>query len=84
MPGSGGHLLSPGSDPSLIDLVLAAPGWTCKPGQFVMLRPAHWGAELVWPRPFSVCDVSDKGLRIIFQTVGRGTRKLAELKPGDR
>ncbi len=74
----------PGSDPTLVDLVLSAPGWACKPGQFVMLRPASWGSELVWPRPFSVCDVSDAGLRIVFQTVGRGTRKLAELKPGEK
>jgi len=74
----------PTGDPSLVNLVLSAPGWTCKPGQFVMLRPVHWGPELIWPRPFSVCDVSDDGLRILFQTVGRGTRKLAGLKPGDK
>ncbi|GAB1409809.1 dihydroorotate dehydrogenase electron transfer subunit [Desulfovibrionales bacterium] len=74
----------PGPDPSLVDLTLSAPGWTCKPGQFVMLRPEDWGLELVWPRPFSICDVSESGLRIMFQTVGRGTRKLASLRPGQR
>jgi dihydroorotate dehydrogenase electron transfer subunit len=73
-----------GTDPNLVNLMLSAPGWTCRPGQFVMLRPAHWEAELVWPRPFSVCDVSAEGLRILFQTVGRGTRKLAELLPGQK
>ena len=75
---------TPAKDTSLVDLVLSAPGWTCKPGQFVMLRPAHWGLELVWPRPFSVCDVSDAGLRILFQTVGRGTQRLAGLTPGQK
>lgn len=72
-----------GREPSLVDLLLDAPGWTCRPGQFVMLRPQSWGAELIWPRPFSVCDVSEAGLRILFQTVGRGTTRLAGLAPGD-
>jgi dihydroorotate dehydrogenase electron transfer subunit len=74
----------PTGDPSLVNLLLSAPGWDCKPGQFVMLRPASWGPELVWPRPFSVCDVSADGLRILFQVVGRGTRRLAGLEPGDK
>lgn len=74
----------PARDPSLVNLVLSAPGWTCKPGQFVMLRPVHWGPDLIWPRPFSVCDVSDAGLRILFQTVGRGTQRLAGLTPGQK
>lgn len=75
---------TPGSDPALMDLLLENPGWSCKPGQFVMLRPLDWGLELVWPRPFSICDLSEDGLRILFQTVGRGTGKMAELKPGQK
>lgn len=75
---------SPGSDPTLMELLLENPGWTCKPGQFVMLRPVSWGLELVWPRPFSICEVSEHGLRILFQTVGRGTGRLAELMPGQK
>ncbi len=74
----------PGSDPTLVDLILDNPGWSCKCGQFVMVRPSHWGAELVWPRPFSICDLSEDGLRLLFQTVGRGTRRLAELTPGQK
>ena len=73
-----------GTEPTLVDLVLSPPGWTCRAGQFVMIRPLDWGSELVWPRPFSVCDVSDAGLRIFFQVVGRGTRKLAGLQPGQK
>lgn len=72
------------ADPNMLDLLLENPGWTCKPGQFAMLRPLDWGLELVWPRPFSVCDVSEEGLRIVFQNVGRGTSKLATLTPGQR
>lgn len=73
-----------GSEPTLVELILENPGWTCRPGQFVMIRPLSWGVELVWPRPFSVCDVSEQGLRILFQTVGRGTTRLADLTPGQK
>lgn len=74
----------PASDPNLVNLVLENPGWSARCGQFVMLRPAHWGQDLIWPRPFSICDLSTDGLRIFFQTVGRGTRRLAELVPGQK
>ncbi len=57
------------------------PGWS--PGQFVMLRPRGWGLDMLWARPFSICHVSGSGLVVFFQTVGRGTRRLTELKAGD-
>lgn len=75
---------TPRSDPTLVDLLLSPPGWSCRPGQFIMIRPPHWGMEHLWPRPFSICDVSGEGLRILFQIVGRGTAKLAELEPGQK
>lgn len=71
-------------DSSLVNLVLENPGWICRPGQFVMLRPLDWGTELVWARPFSICDISSHGLRIFFQVVGRGTARLAQLTPGQK
>ena len=70
------------ADPSFVTLILENPGWSAHCGQFVMLRPNHWGQDLIWPRPFSICDLSKDGLHIFFQTVGRGTRRLAELIPG--
>lgn len=75
---------TPRTDPTLVDLVLSPPGWSCRAGQFVMIRPLHWEAEIIWPRPFSICDVSHAGLRIFFQIVGRGTEKLAQLQPGQK
>ncbi len=54
-----------------------------KAGQFVMVRPKDWGNEMLWARPFSIARVTSRGLILFFQTVGRGTEKLAKLKSGD-
>ena len=70
------------------ELGVAKPiGLAWKPGQFVMLR-AGTGGEPLLNRPFSiyrevVCE--DEGwseLRFLIKIVGRGTRKLAELRTG--
>lgn len=72
------------SGASFFVLRLSSPGWDeWKPGQFVMLRPQAWGLDTVLGRPFSICDFDDGSLTIFFQVVGRGTRKLAEVKPGE-
>ncbi len=68
--------------PALFELLLSHPGWDFRPGQFVMVRPPEWGLELVWGRPLSIADVREDGLRLLVQAVGRGTRRLAELRPG--
>ncbi len=65
-------------------LRLSPPPWKrYKPGQFVMIRPVGWGLELPWARPFSISRLSERDLVCFFQVVGRGTSRLAELKPGD-
>jgi len=56
-------------------------GW--KPGQFAMLRPAGWGLDTIWARPFSICQVTDRSLMFFFQAAGRGTRRMADLRRGD-
>lgn len=89
-PESGSPAHSPvGPDQShwLLDLDLTAgfpgdAGWT--PGQFVMLRPVSWSFELLWARPFSICMLESGVLRLFFQVVGRGTRAMSALRPGDR
>jgi dihydroorotate dehydrogenase electron transfer subunit len=53
---------------------------TAKPGQFVMVR---CGGDTVVPRPLSVHRVDGDGLALLFSVVGKGTRRLAELKKGD-
>lgn len=71
-------------DQHLFALRLENPGWTSwKPGQFVMLRPVSWGLELVSARPFSISSLNERGLTVFVQVVGRGTERIANLKPGD-
>ncbi|WP_348981240.1 dihydroorotate dehydrogenase electron transfer subunit [Salidesulfovibrio onnuriiensis] len=48
-----------------------------------MIRPASWGPELVWGRPFSICSADGKSLTLFIQKVGRGTSRIAELEKGD-
>ena len=65
-------------------LRLSPPPWQdYKPGQFVMLRPQNWGLDLLWARPFSISQASERDLVCFFQVVGRGTARLAQLKAGD-
>lgn len=55
-----------------------------QPGQFVMLRVDPGGDPLL-ARPFSVYAVEGEELSILYRVVGRGTRRLARLKPdGER
>lgn len=51
-------------------------------GQFVEVEVA--GAKDVFlRRPISIHDVEDNKIKLLVQVVGKGTRKLAELKTGD-
>jgi dihydroorotate dehydrogenase electron transfer subunit len=53
-------------------------------GQFVMLRVAS-GLDPILPRPFDIAD-ADPGrgtFRLIIKVVGRGTRLLEAMRPGD-
>jgi dihydroorotate dehydrogenase electron transfer subunit len=65
-------------------LRLSPPPWSdYTPGQFVMLRPADWGLELPWARPFSISRAGERDLVCFIQVAGRGTERLAGLKTGD-
>ncbi len=58
---------------------------TTLPGQFVNVRCGDsWQAYL--RRPLSVCDVRREtgAVDLVFQLKGEGTRRLAQLKPGER
>jgi dihydroorotate dehydrogenase electron transfer subunit len=50
------------------------------PGQFVNIALA--GSFL--RRPLSVCDWDEKGLWVIYKTVGKGTSALSKLEPGQK
>jgi dihydroorotate dehydrogenase electron transfer subunit len=64
-------------------LWLEAPGIaeTARPGQFVM---AGCGGETLLPRPFSVHRVDGSRLSLLFNIVGQGTTRLAQLKKGEK
>lgn len=76
---------SAGADKPLWLLDLAMPSWgRWRPGQFVMLRPAAWGLDPLWARPFSICMAEAGVLRVFFQDAGRGTAALIRIRPGER
>ncbi len=52
-------------------------------GQFVMVRPARFGQNPVWPRPFSICRITPEKLLLFVQACGRGTDILCGLAPGE-
>ena len=60
-----------------------------RPGQFLMVRPAHGGSPLLG-RPFAVYDVprsadgAATAVDLVYLIVGPGTQALARLRPGDR
>jgi len=65
-------------------LRLNPPNWSWTPGQFVMLRPQDWSADPFLPRPLSIADLNEHALSLFWQVVGKGTRKMTHLRPGDR
>ena len=54
---------------------------SCEPGQFVIVRMDEEGERI----PLTICDYDRKNgtITIVFQIVGAGTQKMAELKEGD-
>lgn len=53
------------------------------PGQFYMLKPED-GLDPFLPRPFSWLRKGEQRVEILFQVVGRGTARLARMRPGDQ
>ena len=74
---------APDGGPAVAELALENPGWTVRPGQFVMVRPATWGHDLLWARPFSVYRADASAIRLLVAVVGRGTARLAAMAPGE-
>ncbi len=55
---------------------------TVQPGQFIHLRVPGLG-ESVLRRPFSVFKTDKENLTILYQCVGKGTRAMTRIRPGD-
>ena len=54
-----------------------------KPGQFVGVYPEN--AASLLPRPISICEWNkeERALRLVYRTVGKGTREFSRLHAGD-
>jgi len=88
-PLTGGHFLLS------LDAPRQAPG--VRPGQFAMVRMLG-RSDVLLRRPMSIFDVKTQSretasspkaakprvLQLLYKIVGRGTRLMAELKPGDK
>ena len=82
LPLSGGHYL--------LSLYSPTQARATRPGQFAMLRLPN-RSDILLRRPMSIYDVrpasrkskSPALIQILFKVVGRGTRAMAELRPGD-
>jgi dihydroorotate dehydrogenase electron transfer subunit len=88
-PLTGGHFLLS------LDAPRQAPG--VRPGQFAMVRILG-RSDVLLRRPMSIFDVKAPGretgstqkaikprvLQLLYKIVGRGTRMMADLKPGDK
>ncbi len=73
-----------GAANGLFSLRLENPGWPgVAPGQFAMLRPARFGLNPLWARPFSVSRLTEEHVSFVFQIVGRGTREMADMRAGE-
>ncbi|MBU2517220.1 MAG: dihydroorotate dehydrogenase electron transfer subunit [Proteobacteria bacterium] len=69
--------------PEIFLLTLEAPAIAdaARPGQFVMLRVSP-GPEPLLARPFSIHGVEGDKLLILYQVKGKGTKLLAQVRPG--
>lgn len=65
----------------LMDVEAKRVARSCQPGQFVIVRMDEEGERI----PLTICDYDRAAgiVTIVFQTVGAGTRLMAELNEGD-
>ena len=66
---------------NVFEMILACPkDMGLKPGQFVNIRIDG----LYLRRPISVCDAEGANFKIIYKVVGKGTKLLSGMKPGEQ
>jgi dihydroorotate dehydrogenase electron transfer subunit len=64
----------------LMRLEAPAIAAAARPGQFVMV---DCGGDTLLPRPFSIHRVDGSRLALLFSVIGRGTKRLSQMKKGD-
>lgn len=52
-----------------------------KPGQFISVYTKTDSRLL--PRPISICEIKEDALRIVYRTIGNGTKEFADYQAGD-
>ena len=66
--------------PSVYEMILTGDASECgRPGQFINIKING----LFLRRPISVCDYSENAIKIIYKVVGKGTRTMADMQPGE-
>lgn len=53
-----------------------------KAGQFVMIYPHD--SKTLLPRPISICEITNRGLRFVYRIAGAGPREFSTWKEGDK
>lgn len=53
-----------------------------RPGQFLMVRLMEPSWEYLLSRPFSFCMVQGSRIELLFEVVGKGTRRLSQAREG--
>ena len=68
--------------PGVVDMVLGAPRIAplCSPGQFVHIKCSP---DLLLRRPISLCDVEQDTIRLVIESVGKGSQWLCERQAGE-
>ncbi len=56
---------------------------SAKPGQFVHVQIPNL-SDRILRRPFSICDMEDDTLTVVYKIVGSGTARLADAAPGEK
>ena len=67
----------------LMDIRSPSIARQAKPGQFLTIRCGDATSPLL-RRPFGFHTISDSGFQVLYEAVGKGTRLLSELKPGNK
>ena len=68
--------------PGVVDMVLGAPRIAplCSPGQFVHIKCSP---DLLLRRPISLCAVEQDTIRLVLESVGKGSQWLCERQAGE-
>ncbi|MDP3787496.1 MAG: dihydroorotate dehydrogenase electron transfer subunit [Candidatus Omnitrophota bacterium] len=67
----------------LMDIRSPSIARQAKPGQFLTVRCGDVTSPLL-RRPFGFHRINDSGFQVLYEVVGKGTRLLSELKPGNK